>query len=158
MPPDKVKKTENMKAYQEEYRKTHKKDPVKNLKYMKKYIADAETVDCPVCGGHFKTYSKYKHDRTTKHIKALVAIKDKEEKAELKRKEEEAQEKALAEQKEKEKPEEKGHPSKPESAKPKKKKKFIIVESPKQKHRADIPSAYAVSTNCRRMKMPTIMI
>ena len=35
MPPDKVKKTENMKAYQEEYRKTHKKDPVKNLKYMK---------------------------------------------------------------------------------------------------------------------------
>ena len=134
MPPDKVKKTENMKAYQEEYRKTHKKDPVKNLKYMKKYIADAETVDCPVCGGHFKTYSKYKHDRTTKHIKALVAIKDKEEKAELKKKEEEAQEKALAEQK---KNEEKGHPSKPESAKekPKKKKKFIIVESPTQKEK-----------------------
>jgi len=132
MPPDKVKKTENMKAYQEEYRKTHKKDPVKNLSYMKKYIADAETVDCPVCGGHFKTYSKYKHDRTTKHIKALVAIKDKEEKEELKKKEEEAQEKALAEQKEKE---EKGHPSKPESAKPKKKKKFIIVESPKQKEK-----------------------
>ena len=132
--PDKVKKTENMKAYQEEYRKTHKKDPVKNLTYMKKYIADAETVDCPVCGGHFKTYSKYKHDRTTKHIKALVAIKDKEEKAELKKKEEEAQEKALAEQK---KNEEKGHPSKPESAKPKKKKKFIIVESPKQKEKPE---------------------
>lgn len=76
-------KTANKKEYQKEY--------------MRNYIANSESITCPVCGGAFHTYSKYKHDRTKKHLQALLDIKDKEEKAELKKKEEEAQQKALAE-------------------------------------------------------------
>ena len=91
------KKTEDMKKYQSEYRKTHPKNKEATNEYMKNYIKKSEDVDCPICGGHFKTYAKYRHDATQKHMKALVEIKDKEEKAELKRKEEEAQQKALAE-------------------------------------------------------------
>ena len=78
----KEKKTANKKEYQKEY--------------MRNYIANSESITCPVCGGAFHTYSKYKHDRTKKHLQALLDIKDKEEKAELKKKEE-AQQKALAE-------------------------------------------------------------
>jgi len=78
---------ENKTADKKEYQK----------EYMRNYIANSESITCPVCGGAFHTYSKYKHDRTKKHLQALLDIKDKEEKAELKKKEEEAQQKALAE-------------------------------------------------------------
>ena len=81
--PKENKKTADKKEYQKEY--------------MRNYIANSESITCPVCGGAFHTYTKYKHDRTKKHLQALFDIKDKEEKAELKKKEEEAQQKALAE-------------------------------------------------------------
>jgi hypothetical protein len=81
--PKENKKTADKKEYQKEY--------------MRNYIANSESITCPVCGGSFHTYSKYKHDRTKKHLQALLDIKDKEEKAELKKKEEELQQKALAE-------------------------------------------------------------
>jgi len=81
--PKENKKTADKKEYQKEY--------------MRNYIAKSESITCPVCGGQFHTYTKYKHDRTKKHLQALLDIKDKEEKAELKKKEEEAQQKALAE-------------------------------------------------------------
>jgi len=81
--PKENKKTADKKEYQKEY--------------MRNYIAKSESITCPICGGQFHTYTKYKHDRTKKHLQALLDIKDKEEKAELKKKEEEAQEKALAE-------------------------------------------------------------
>ena len=77
-------KTADKKVYQKEY--------------MKSYIANAESITCPICGGSFRTYNKYKHDKTDKHLHALLQIKEKEEKAELKRKEEELQQKALAEE------------------------------------------------------------
>jgi len=79
---------ENKTADKKEYQK----------EYMKNYIANAESITCPICGGSFKTYNKYKHDKTDKHLHALLEIKDKEEKAELKKKEEELQQKALAEE------------------------------------------------------------
>jgi len=72
-----------------------------NRDYMKNYISNAQSIICPICGGSMKTYNKYKHDKTDKHLHALLQIKDKEEKAELKRKEEELQQKALAEEQEK---------------------------------------------------------
>lgn len=81
--PKENKKTADKKEYQKEY--------------MRNYIANSESITCPVCGGQFHTYTRYKHDRTKKHLQALLDIKDKEEKAELKKKEEEAQQKALAE-------------------------------------------------------------
>lgn len=79
---------ENKTADKKEYQK----------EYMKNYIANAESITCPICGGSFRTYNKYKHDKTDKHLHALLEIKDKEEKAELKKKEEELQQKALAEE------------------------------------------------------------
>ena len=91
------KKTADMKTYQAEYRKKNPKSKEEQSAYMKGYIKNAESLTCPVCGGKFKTYSKYKHDQTSKHLKALIDIKDKEEKAKLKKEEEELQQKALAE-------------------------------------------------------------
>ncbi len=89
------KKTEDMKAYQKQYRETHPKSKEAQSAYMKKYIADSVSINCPICGGKFHTYSKYKHDKSQKHLRALIEIKDKEEKAKLKKEEEELQAKAL---------------------------------------------------------------
>lgn len=91
------KKTADMKSYQAAYRKANPKNKEKTNEYMKNYIKEAPDVDCPICGGHFKSYAKYKHDRTKKHLEALIAIKDKEEKAAAKKAEEEAVEKAKQE-------------------------------------------------------------
>jgi hypothetical protein len=91
------KKTEDIKAYQAAYRKANPKNKEATNEYMKKYIANAPDVHCPICQGHFKTYAKYKHDRSKKHLKALIDIKDKEEKAAAKKAEEEAVEKAKQE-------------------------------------------------------------
>jgi hypothetical protein len=38
--------------------------------YMKKYITNAEQIHCETCGGKYKTYSKYRHMRTKKHMNA----------------------------------------------------------------------------------------
>jgi hypothetical protein len=94
--PEKEKKTADMKEYQKNYRKEHPKTKEEQNTYMKKYIARAESITCPVCGGEFRNYSKYKHDKTIKHIKALVAIKDKEEREKKEKEEQEALEKAQA--------------------------------------------------------------
>jgi colicin import membrane protein len=96
MPP-KENKTADKKAYQAEYRRTHPKSKEDQNEYMKTYIAKAVSVDCPVCGGKFKTYNKYKHDQSAKHQAAEKVLKAKDE---LKKREEEeaaAQAKALAE-------------------------------------------------------------
>lgn len=94
--PEKEKKTEDMKEYQKKYREEHPKNKEEQNTYMKKYIADAPSVKCPVCDGTFKTYAKYKHDKSKKHIKALIAIKDKEEREKKQKEEEEAEKKAQA--------------------------------------------------------------
>ena len=96
MPP-KENKTADKKAYQAQYRKDHPKSKEQQNEYMKKYIASAVSVDCPVCGGKFKSYNKYKHDESKKHQEAEKILKAKHE---LKKREEEeaaAQAKALAE-------------------------------------------------------------
>lgn len=95
--PKEEKKTADMKEYQKKYRKENPKSKEDQNDYMKKYIADAPTVTCPVCQGQFKTYAKYKHDKTQKHIKALIAIKDKEEREKKQKEEEEAEKKAQEE-------------------------------------------------------------
>ena len=74
-------KTENMTEYQKAYRAAHPKDKETINEYMKEYIKKSESVDCPHCNGHYKAYAKYKHDSSKKHIKALIEIKEKEEKA-----------------------------------------------------------------------------
>lgn len=94
--PEKEKKTADMKKYQKQYRLENPKSKEEQNTYMKKYIANSESITCPVCGGIFRNYSKYKHDKTIKHIKALVAIKDKEEREKKEKEEEEALEKAQA--------------------------------------------------------------
>ena len=38
--------------------------------YMKKYVANAESTTCETCGGKYKTYSKYRHMKTKKHMNA----------------------------------------------------------------------------------------
>jgi hypothetical protein len=96
MPP-KENKTADKKAYQAEYRRTHPKSKEDQKDYMRTYIAKSVSVDCPVCGGKFKTYNKYKHDQSAKHQAAEKVLKAKDE---LKKREEEeaaAQAKALAE-------------------------------------------------------------
>ena len=96
MPP-KENKTADKKAYQAEYRKNHPKSKEEQNEYMKKYIASSVSVDCPVCGGKFKSYNKYKHDESKKHQEAEKILKAKNE---LKKREEEeaaAQAKALVE-------------------------------------------------------------
>jgi hypothetical protein len=96
MPP-KENKTADKKAYAAEYRRTHPKNKEEQNAYMKTYIAQSVSVDCPVCGGKFKSYNKYHHDETKKHQEAEKIAKAK---GELKKREEEeaaAQAKALAE-------------------------------------------------------------
>lgn len=96
MPP-KENKTADKKAYQAKYRKEHPKSKEDQSEYMRTYIAKSVSVDCPVCGGKFKTYNKYKHDQSAKHQEAEKVLKAKDE---LKKREEEeaaAQAKALAE-------------------------------------------------------------
>jgi hypothetical protein len=36
--------------------------------YMKNYIKKSESVYCIICGGHYKAYKKYVHDKTKKHL------------------------------------------------------------------------------------------
>ncbi len=74
-------KTADIREYQRAYRKAHPKDKKATNEYMKNYIKQATSVDCTFCGGHFKTYSKYKHEATQKHLRALIAAKSKEEAA-----------------------------------------------------------------------------
>ena len=100
-----TKKTADLKEYQRQYRKTHPKDKKKTNEYMKEYIKDAEDIQCQICDGRYKDYSKYKHDKTIKHMKGLLAIKEKEE--------EEA--KAKAEEEAKAKPKPKKAPAKKNS-------------------------------------------
>lgn len=88
------KKTADKKAYAAEYRKTHPKSKEDQREYMKKYIAESESVDCPVCAaagysGKFKTYNAYKHNTSKKHLEAEKILKAKGELA--KREKEEAE-------------------------------------------------------------------
>tara|TARA_R110000868_G_scaffold152410_2_gene377115 strand:+ start:1406 stop:2329 length:924 start_codon:yes stop_codon:yes gene_type:complete len=161
MPP-KEKKTADKKAYQAQYRKDHPKSKEEQKEYMRTYIADSVSIDCPVCKaagftGSYKSYNKYKHDASKKHQEAEKILKAKHE---LKKREEEEaalQKKALEEAEanrnkpkrtikiKKKKVEEKKEEPKKEEEKPKrtikiKKKKeeenikMEIKEKPKEKH------------------------
>jgi len=157
--PEKEKKTEDIKEYRRKYRAEHPKDKEETNKYMKQYIKNAEVVECPVCKaagtpGQFKTYAKYRHDATQKHIKAikaLISIKDKEEIAELKKKEEEAQAKALAHEKKtptpaprKKKEEEKKTPTPAPRKKKEEEKKTPTPAPRKKKEESPAPAAKPV--------------
>ena len=96
MPP-KENKTADKKAYAAEYRKNHPKNKEDQNAYMKTYIAKSVSVDCPVCGGKFKSYNKYHHDETKKHQEAEKILKAKGELKKREEQEEAAQAKALAE-------------------------------------------------------------
>lgn len=76
---DQQKKTADLKAYQKAYRDAHPKVKEDVNAYMKNYIKKAENIECTLCGGCYKSYSKYKHDATQKHLKALIDIKEKQE-------------------------------------------------------------------------------
>ena len=39
--------------------------------YMGKYVANSNDIHCDICGGKYKTYSKYRHVKTKKHIQAV---------------------------------------------------------------------------------------
>ena len=82
------KKTANMAEYQKAYRAANPLNKEKVNSYMKEYIAKAESLTCEACQGRYKSYSRYKHEQTEKHLKALLEIKMKEEA--LKKAEEEA--------------------------------------------------------------------
>ena len=70
---DVEKKTADMKAYQKAYKAAHKGEA---NNYMKEYIKKAEDITCKDCGGKYKSYCKYKHEVTQKHLKALIKSKD----------------------------------------------------------------------------------
>ena len=76
---EQTKKTADLKTYQKEYRAAHPKNKEETNQYMKTYIKKAENITCKICLGHHKSYSAYKHNVTQKHLKALIAIKEKEE-------------------------------------------------------------------------------
>lgn len=60
-------KSEKQKQYQAEYKATHREN---HAAYMKDYVAQSPTVQCP-CGGRYKMYCAYKHHRTSKHLKFM---------------------------------------------------------------------------------------
>ena len=52
--------------------------------YMKTYIAASKTIQCEECGGHYKSYRKYKHMASKKYLggekifnKTLKELQDK---------------------------------------------------------------------------------
>lgn len=81
-------KTADKQAYQKEY--------------MKSYIANSESIDCPVCkaagfSGRFKSYNAYKHNQSVKHKEAENILKAKGELEKREKEEAEALAKAHAE-------------------------------------------------------------
>ena len=57
--------------YQKAWRATHPRDKTAVNDYMKEYIKNSESIDCQICGGRYKTYSKYKHVKSQKHLTAV---------------------------------------------------------------------------------------
>lgn len=84
-----------------ENNKTADKQAYQN-NYMKSYIANAESIDCPVCkaagfSGRFKSYNAYKHNQSAKHKEAETILKAKGELEKREKDEAEALAKAQAE-------------------------------------------------------------
>jgi len=50
----------------------------KMRKYMRDYVKNSEQCKCP-CGGHYKSYNKYIHDKSKKHIKYIENMENKTE-------------------------------------------------------------------------------
>lgn len=48
---------------------TNKKEYMR--KYMKEYVKKSTKIQCPICFGWHKTYNKYMHEKTKKHIQAI---------------------------------------------------------------------------------------
>jgi hypothetical protein len=66
---DTTKKTADLKEYQRQYRLAHPKDKAKTNEYMKEYIKDAEDIQCKVCDGKYKDYSKQSISNTFSEYK-----------------------------------------------------------------------------------------
>ena len=66
--------------YQKAWRSAHPRDKEEVNNYMREYIANSESINCQICGGKYKTYSKYKHVQSQKHI-AAVEVQAKVEQA-----------------------------------------------------------------------------
>ena len=64
-------KEERAKKYQTEYKVAHREQ---HAKYMKQYVAASPSIACP-CGGAYKGYCAYRHNKTAKHLKFLEAAK-----------------------------------------------------------------------------------
>ena len=64
-------KEERAKKYQTEYKVAHREQ---HAQYMKKYVAASPSIACP-CGGAYKGYCAYRHNKTSKHLKFLETAK-----------------------------------------------------------------------------------
>jgi hypothetical protein len=82
--------------YQKAWRAAHPRDPEEVNAYMREYIANAESINCEICSGKYKTYAKYKHIKSQKHIAALYEL-TKAEKVRAEAEEARKQQEALAE-------------------------------------------------------------
>ena len=138
----KEKKTADKKAYAAEYRKNHPKSKEEQKSYMKKYIAESESVDCPVCAaagysGKMKTYNAYKHNTTKKHLEAEKILKAKGELA--KREKEEAELLAKAQ--------EEANKPKPPTPAPRKKKEEKAEEKPAEKKHESLKALEGYSSS-----------
>ena len=70
-------KEQKAKKYQTEYKVAHREQ---HAKYMKSYVAASPGIACP-CGGQYKAYCAYRHNKTAKHLKFLEAAKAQAEEA-----------------------------------------------------------------------------
>lgn len=70
-------KEERAKKYQTEYKVAHREQ---HAKYMKQYVAASPSIACP-CGGAYKGYCAYRHNKTAKHLKFLETAKVQAEEA-----------------------------------------------------------------------------
>ena len=64
-------KEQKAKKYQTEYKVAHR---AQHATYMKQYVAASPSIACP-CGGAYKGYCAYRHNKTAKHLKFLETAK-----------------------------------------------------------------------------------
>ena len=64
-------KEQKAKKYQTEYKVAHR---AQHAEYMKSYVAASPGIACP-CGGQYKAYCAYRHNKTAKHLKFLETSK-----------------------------------------------------------------------------------
>ena len=40
--------------------------------YMRKYIKESESINCDICEGKYKRYSRYVHNKSKRHLNAIA--------------------------------------------------------------------------------------